>query len=194
MRGLCVGLAPILSHSRAGTPVVDEHLPHVYRFALRLTRSRQEAEDLTQEVFLQAWRRRDQRRDPHATRVWLFTIAANLWRDRLRREARRRPLVELSERECTSAVDPPDRALIVREDVCRVLQMMDSLPPRQREVLYLHACEGLVLAEIAAALGISPEAVKASLCQARKRLRRRFREYDCGAYRSARDFNARPSL
>jgi RNA polymerase sigma factor (sigma-70 family) len=88
-----------------------------------------------------------------------------------------------------SSTVAPDRDVMVREDLGRVLQAMDSLPPRQRQVLYLHACEGLALGEIASALAISPEAVKASLCEARKRLRRRFREGDCGAFRSERDLH-----
>ena len=85
----------------------------------------------------------------------------------------------LYRRTSQSAAVAADRELIVREDVARVLEAMDSLPARQREVLYLHACEELSLGEIATVLGISPDAAKASLCEARKRLRRRFREIDC---------------
>src|SRR3989304_8552329 len=62
--------------------LLEEHVPRVYRFALRLTGNRHEAEDLTQETFLRAWRHRRRLRDRSAARVWLFAIAANLWRDR----------------------------------------------------------------------------------------------------------------
>ena len=64
----------------------------------------------------------------------------------------------------------------------------------QREVLYLRACEELPLNEIAAVLGISIAAAKASLCEARKRLRRRFREIDCEVCRGERTFNDRSTM
>jgi RNA polymerase sigma-70 factor, ECF subfamily len=162
---------------------VDEHLPRVYRFALRLTGSRQEAEDLTQDTFLRAWRQRGRLRDAGAARVWLFTIARNLWTDRLRRKRRRPVSIEALQEDCQSAAIAADRGLIVQEDVRRVLEAMDSLPARQRELLHLHACEGLSLGEIAEVVGISVDAAKASLCEARKRMRERFREIDCGACR-----------
>ena len=158
---------------------MDEYLPRVYRFALRLTGSRQEAEDLTQETFLQAWRGRGRLRDPARVRVWLFTIAKNLWNDRLRRKRRRPAMVEPLEDDQQSAAAPPDRDLMVRDDLRRVMEAMDGLPARQREVLHLRACGEMTLDEIAAVLGISPDAAKASLCEARKRLRQRFREIDC---------------
>jgi RNA polymerase sigma-70 factor, ECF subfamily len=172
---------------------VDKYLPHVYRFALRLTASRHEAEDLTQETFLRAWRRRGCLRDADAVRVWLFTIAKNLWTDRLRRKGRRPTDVGLLQEDRPSAAASAERELIVREDVRRVLEAMDSLPARQREVLHLHACERFSLSEIAAVLEISPEAAKANLCAARKRLRQRFREIDgefCRSERSSHDRSA----
>jgi len=158
---------------------VDEYLPRVFRFALRLTGSHQEAEDLAQETFLQAWRRRAQLRDPRATAVWLLTIAKNLWNDRLRRKARQPAKTEPLADDQRSTASGPDHDLMVREDLRQVLEAVDSLPPRQREVLHLSACEGLSVSEIAQVLGITSEAAKASLCEARKRLRRRFRGIDC---------------
>ena len=158
--------------------LLEEHVPRVYRFALRLTNNHQDAEDLTQETCLRAWRHRGRLRDPAAVRVWLFTIAANLWRDRLRRH-KRQPEISSGEdfrsledfgslREGTA---PPDAAMAAQEDHDRVVEALQRLPSRQREVLYLHAWEQLSLGEIAQVLGISVDAVKSSLSLARRRMR-----------------------
>ena len=165
---------------------VDEYLPRVYRFALRLTGSRQEAEDLAQETLLKAWRRRGQLRDAHATVVWLFTICRNLWNDQLRRKTRRPPMAEALE-DKQSTVASPDHDLMVRDDLRRVLEAMNSLPSRQRDVLHLYACEGLSLREIAEVLKITSEAAKASLFEARKRLRGQFHDIDSAASRDERN-------
>jgi RNA polymerase sigma-70 factor (ECF subfamily) len=143
----------------------------VYRFAVRLTGDHHQAEDLTQETLLRAWRHRRRLRDPEAARVWLFRIAVNLWRDQVRR-AKRSP--KPADRPCedpAATIVPPDRMATDREDLDRALKIMDSLPPRQREVLYLSACEGLSLDQIAAVLDVTAEAAKASLCLARKKMR-----------------------
>jgi RNA polymerase sigma-70 factor (ECF subfamily) len=155
--------------------LLQEHVPRVYRFALRLTGDCHQAEDLTQDVFVKAWQNRGRLRDRGATRVWLFRIAVNLWRDDVRRQRRRRrggpPAVEQQ-----GTTMPPDRELIVLEDLGRALEAMDGLPARQREVLYLHVCEEIPLVEIAGILDISSDAVKASLSVARKKLRRQLRD------------------
>jgi len=156
--------------------LLEEHVPRVWRFALRLTGDRDQAEDLTQETLLRAWRHRRRLRDPSKARVWLFKIAANLWRDQARRARRRSEETTSSADELPSSNMPPDQQLVDREDVQRTLDAMDKLPPRQREVLYLHACEGLCLAEIADVLDISSDAVKASLSLARKRMRRQLED------------------
>jgi len=58
-----------------------------------------------------------------------------------------------------------------KEELARAIEVLNALPPRQKEVLYLSACEGLASAEIAEVLDITREAVKANLSLARKRLR-----------------------
>ena len=146
-------------------------LPRVYQFALRLTQDRHAAEGLAQETFLRAWRRRESLREPDATRVWLFRIAANLWRDHLRRG--RSPVARAGslDAEASSPAPTPEHLIAEQETLQCVLEAVDSLPDRQREVLYLSAREGLPPREIAAILGISPTAAKANLFLARKRLR-----------------------
>jgi RNA polymerase sigma-70 factor (ECF subfamily) len=155
---------------------LEEWAPRVYRFALRLSNDPHVAEDLAQETFLRAWRNRECLRDERAARVWLFRITANLWRDQLRRN--RSPVARANTLRFHCQVDaidrsfvPVERLLVGREELQRALEMLNDLPARQKEVLYLNACEGMSSREIAGVLGITREAVKASLSLARKRMR-----------------------
>lgn len=146
---------------------LEDWAPRIYRFALRLTGDRHAAEDLAQETCLRAWRHRQALRDERAERVWLFRIAVNLWRDGVRRTRTAQPL---------SGAEPDGQPAVeqlaeARDEAQRALKALDRLPPRQREVLYLNACEELKSAEIAEVLGISNEAVKSNLSLARKTMR-----------------------
>ena len=151
---------------------VDE-IQCVYRFALRLTHDHDTAEEIVQETFLRAWKGRTRLREAGARRVWLFRIAANVWRDGWRRSkspvAQATPFAD----EGPAHTRSPDHLVSEQEQVVQILQAMDALPPRQRQVLYLFSVEGLAQGQIAQVLELSPEAVKAHLSLARKALRRR---------------------
>ena len=67
----------------------------------------------------------------------------------------------------------PERWVAGREELARALAALDGLPRRQRDVLYLSACEGLTAAEVADVLDMTANAVKASLSLARKTMRER---------------------
>ncbi|MDZ4783565.1 MAG: sigma-70 family RNA polymerase sigma factor, partial [Planctomycetia bacterium] len=84
-------------------------------------------------------------------------------------------------------IQPSPRQLVVNsptdsgedpenEEVARAVAALDALPPRQREVLYLFACEGLNLTEIAGVLKCKHDAVKMNLSLARKKMRSMFTE------------------
>jgi RNA polymerase sigma-70 factor (ECF subfamily) len=156
--------------------LLQEYVPRVYRFALRLTHDPHAAEDLTQETFLRAWRRRKLLRNPQALQVWLFRIAANLWRDQLRHG--KLPVARASCLPEEIAANGPtaQQRIDDEEDLRRALDAMEALPERQREVLYLNACEGLSAADISLILRISLSAVKASLSLARKKLREKLKD------------------
>jgi RNA polymerase sigma-70 factor, ECF subfamily len=170
--------AVLRERAEAVKDLLEEYVPRLYRFALRLTGNPDNAEDLTQASLLAAWKDRAKLRDPSAAKSWLFTIAANLWRSGLRRNGREEQFARDAEQLALRQVPLPDAEIIVKEDLHRVWETMDALPDRQREVLYLHACEGFSLAEIAGILILSPQAVKASLSLARKRMRQKLKDLD----------------
>jgi RNA polymerase sigma-70 factor (ECF subfamily) len=156
--------------------ILEKWVPRVYRFALRLSNDPHTAEDLAQETFLRAWRHRKGLRDERAARIWLFRIAANLWRDQLRRArspvARPAPLGNHAELEVVDgSVIPALRLVSDKEELTRATEIMNALPRRQRHVLYLSACEGMASNDIAEVLDITANAVKANLSLARKTMR-----------------------
>ncbi len=150
--------------------LLEQFVPGVYRFSLRLTRGdTHAAEELTQETMLRAWRHRRRLADGRAARPWLFKITINVWRDELRRfKTRREGHLKLA---AHGAAVPPEEIALQREQLAGALQALDGLPSRQRQVLYLSACEELTIAQIGGVLGVSPGAVKASLSLARQRIR-----------------------
>ena len=159
---------------------LEQLVTPVYRFALRLaTGDVHLAEDLTQETLVRALHasrhdlRRPPREDLDARRTWLFTIVANVWRDHLRRhQVRSAHARDLSVRTKLTQT-APEHDLARRETAAGALDELDRLPERQRQVLYLSACEGLSPAAIASVLGISRRAATASLSLARRRLSER---------------------
>jgi RNA polymerase sigma-70 factor (ECF subfamily) len=156
--------------------LLHEYVPRVYRFALRLTHDPHAAEDLTQETFLRAWRRQSLLRNPQALQVWLFRIAANLWRDQLRHGKLPVARAGCLPEDYAANVPTAEQRVDDEEDLRRALEAMEALPERQREVLYLSACEGLSAADISLVLRISLNAVKASLSLARKKLRKKLKD------------------
>ncbi len=160
------------------TEALEQLLPSVYRYSLWLCGRRDTAEELAQETFLRAWRRRNHLQDPDKARAWMYRIARNLWFDQNRRRAGALILDPAEVKQ--TGKDVPETAEH-REELARALSALETLPERQRDVLFLFACEGLSVAEIAEVLSISPGAVKSSVCVARQTMRSRLaspREHD----------------
>ena len=159
---------------------LEEHVNRLYHYCLRLAREHHVAEDLTQETLLRAWRRRGDLRASSATRVWLFRIATNIWRDRLRRGRLERKFGGSFQAPAEEIADDASRHaaqdLARREELERVLVLIDTLPDRQREVLWLYALEGLSQKEIADVLAIKTSTVKVNLHHARRAMRRKLAE------------------
>jgi RNA polymerase sigma-70 factor (ECF subfamily) len=124
-------------------------------------RNHSEVADLCQDVYVRVYESaRKQLPDP--VKPFVFAIARNLLIDRLRHE-QVIPIEAVSDVEALNvAMDAPgpDRAVLARDALRRVLDALDRLPPRSREVVIARQLDGLSRREIAERMGISEETVK----------------------------------
>lgn len=138
-----------------------------------------EAEDLTQEVYLRIARMKDVNsiREPEA---FLFQAAANLLRDKIRRDRVRRRADHVSVETCQLPAEDssPFRVLAGKQALEGVLRALNELPPRQRDVFVLHRFEGLTYTQIAARLGVSVSAVEKHMMKAIARIHESWRARD----------------
>lgn len=156
----------------------DLFYPRLVCFFSRRGFPPQDCLDLTQETFLGIYRgigsfRRDSRFE-----TWLFSIATNAWRKRLRRgTAGKRDGQEVPLEPETPRAEPRDESPPPGEDVLRrersrlLREAVEKLPDQMRRCLVLRVYQEMKYREIAALLYLSPETVKVHLAQARRRLR-----------------------
>ena len=160
---------------RAPEVAFDEHYPRIARYVRGMVRDPVEAEDVTQEAFLRAHRRRGSLRDPEAAVAWLYSIATHVSLDRLRQQARHASARSEVDPDAVAAPDPEPTAelQIEQEQMSTCVQAhVAGLSDSYRAVLLLHDEEGLSAREIAELLGQSVASVKIRLHRARNRLRR----------------------
>ena len=143
------------------------HRGALYRFVLRSMKDRAVAEELFQEAWIRVIEARERYAPSARFTTWLYTIAHHLIVDHWRRKGL--VLVELSDEHASA--DNPARQVEARETAARFLQVLDELPPAQREAFLLHEEGGLSVAEIAAATGTNEEAAKSRLRYATAKLK-----------------------
>ena len=152
-------------------------LEPLYATALRLTRSRSDAEDLVQDTFVKAFRFSDRYRRGTNLKAWLYTILHNTWRNRVRDASRDTVDVD-SERveEAASlpggpvAFESPEQILL-RETLDTDLQAaLDALPALFREAVWLRDVEEFSYAEIAEMLGVPIGTVMSRISRGRRLL------------------------
>lgn len=143
---------------------VAVHLDAVYRYFVRRA-PRQDADDLTADVFAVAWRRRAD--VPRGSELpWLYRTAGFTLANH-RRRATGMPLHVVAEPAASAEADHAER--IAEHD--RLSRALAALGVRDREILLLHAWEGLDGTELGDALGITRSGAQAALSRARDRLR-----------------------
>ena len=180
----------------------QEALPHldtVYRVALRLSGDPTQADDLTQETMLKAYRAWHQYKRGTNIRAWLLTILRHTFINQYRRQKTLGSQVDIDEIEgftvfhTVQDVDPEGRFFnqIVDEEVLRAI---DGLPDEFREAVTLSDVEGLSYAEIGEIAGVPVGTVKSRLFRARQALQKRLHEYAVEMGYIKRTTNLKPKI
>ncbi len=160
----------------AFTELADRHSPACLRFATRMLGSVQDAEDVTQDALVRAYRALAVYDDRSAFRTWLFAILVNRCRSaltaRTRRERRVRSDPEQMDR---ATVEADDRRTELRVELTRA---MDRLSEEHREAFLLKHVEQLEYTEMAAVTGVQVSALKMRVQRACRQLRQELQEYE----------------
>ncbi len=143
--------------------VVRRHQAAVYRVALRLLGSEADAQDVTQDAFVRAWRSLGGFRRDSAVSTWLYRIVTRRCLDLI---AARRPTGPLDEQLQTFAAEPGE-SIERQEQLRAVTCAISTLPAEQRAVLVLREFEGLTYEQVADVVGASVSAVKGRIYRAR---------------------------
>ena len=173
----------ILARARRGElPAFEEllrrHEKRVYAVALRSSGSPEDAEDITQEVFLRAWRSIEEFRGDSGFSTWLFRITMNLCVDHARHkhaQPQTQPLVmgeEESERPLPDTAPTPEEHLDNSELGRELAAALDEVSEEHRRIVLLRDVSGMSYTEIAEVLEISEGTVKSRLSRARIALRK----------------------
>lgn len=158
--------------------LIEHHHDEIYAYLWRLLRNAGwadasvEAEDLTQEVFLRAYRAFGRLRSDSNPRAWLYKIATNCAYTALSRGGRTASLQLNDELDTTTEALSPERQRIEQEALERVGQAIAVLPPKQRMAVVLRYVQVLDYATIAQALECSKDSARANVYQGLRRLRR----------------------
>ncbi|MDX6632676.1 MAG: hypothetical protein QOG09_1809 [Solirubrobacterales bacterium] len=157
---------------RIFSQVYRDHLRDVYSYAYYRVGNHHDAEDLTEQAFLQAYRhfgRALRESDGRPLRPWLIRIAHNL-ASNYHRDRSRRPTSDIDAVEPIASSDDTERLVEGREELRRVLIGLEQVPGDRREALIMRFALGMDNREIARALGRSDGATKVLIHRAIKQL------------------------
>jgi RNA polymerase sigma-70 factor (ECF subfamily) len=153
--------------------ILEAHHAEIYRYLLRVTARRSDADDLSQETFLRAWRAYRVLAPDANVRAWLFTIATNLARNHFRAERRRRS-AHAAVRVVRVETDGvrPDGEAAFHETRARLERVVARLPLKQRAAFVLRKIHDLDYEAIARSLECSAESARAHVFHALRKIRR----------------------
>ncbi|MBD3649466.1 MAG: sigma-70 family RNA polymerase sigma factor [Pseudomonadales bacterium] len=154
---------------RAYRQLLDQQLPSVSRYVMRMTGSNHEAEDIIQEVFLRLWTNAG-RFDSEKAKLttWLHNIAHNLCIDHFRKAGRLVGEEFMVERE---SCERPETDLLDRSSASRVRDALMKIPERQRSAIVMCHFQELSNKDAASVMEVSVDALESLLARGRRNLK-----------------------
>ena len=149
--------------------VLNQYGNMIFRYALLMLGTTQDAEDVVQDTLLKYWQKAPEFKDKDHEKAWLLTVTANRCRDILRRRMRRG---EISLESVTEATD----IALEQAENSGILDALTRLPEKYKKVIYLHYIEGYKVEEIAGMIGKTSSAVKMRLKKGRELLGEQYRK------------------
>lgn len=147
----------------------------LYRLALRITLSREEAEDVVQDTMVKVWNNRERWQEIESMEAYCLTICRNLALDALRKKDNQHETIDETLLQSPTLATTNLQESIIRQDHLQLVRkLVDALPEKQRSCMQLRDFEGKSYKEIAAILDISEEQVKVNIFRARQTIKQRF--------------------
>ena len=168
--------AQLVARAQAGDlsafeDLVTKYQREIYGLACRMVSDQEEAKDLAQQTFLQAFIHLRSFRQEAQFRTWIFRIAINQCYNFLKSRKKYGDPVDCNEVVLVGEDDTPEEELISQDERRRVYAALKKLPPKQQAVLTLKVDQGLSYQEISEVLGGTPGAARVNYCQALKTLK-----------------------
>ena len=152
--------------------LVSAHHGEIYRYLRRVIGGSSDADDLSQETFLRAYRAYGSLPKDANVRAWLFSIATNLAKNHFRSETRRRQAYVEVRASMRETVDPvPEADMVSRETGALVDRIVGRLPLKQRLAFTQRKIHGMEYEAIGRSLGCSAESARAHVFQALRKIR-----------------------
>ncbi|MHB8840236.1 MAG: RNA polymerase sigma factor [Candidatus Aquicultor sp.] len=170
----------LLSHGYNFVAIYEKHSKRIYNIAYHILKSKEDAEDISQETFIRAYKSIPAIDPGVPVFSWLCRVATNLCIDKIRKEKSRQPVhidvfvnTSSMERKMANFFQVMDKDPILEPDERTALmgKIMDHMPPRYWQILMLRVCDGLPAKNVAEILNTTPSAVDTLLFRAKKKFK-----------------------
>ena len=149
----------------------------LYGFILKLTRSKADSEEIVQDAFMKVWINRANFNESYPFDAYLFKIAKNSFISHTRRQINKRIFEDHLSLFTEQANESADEQIIFKETALIVDSLINSMPPKRKEIFYLQKKEGLSRKEISERLNVSLVTIDSHLMKANKQFAEGLKKY-----------------